>query len=38
MDVFFELLLWLTAIVGTLAVLAGMAELCEWLCDRAGER
>ena len=30
MDTFFELLLWLTAIVGMLAILACLAELCEW--------
>ena len=30
MDTLFELLLWLTAIVGTLATLACLAELCEW--------
>ena len=30
MDTLFELLLWMTAIVGTLAILAGLAELCEW--------
>lgn len=33
MDTFFELLLWMTAIVGTLAILAALAEVCEWFCD-----
>ena len=33
MDTLFELLLWLTAIVGTFAVLAALAELCEWACE-----
>ena len=40
MDTLLELLLWLTAIVGTLAALAMLAELCElietWMKRRRG--
>lgn len=34
MDTLFELLFWLTAIVGTLAILAALSELCEWVEDK----
>ena len=30
METFFQVLLWVTGIVGTLAILAALAELCEW--------
>ena len=33
MDTVFELLLWLTAILGIFAGLAALAELCEWAED-----
>lgn len=33
MDTIFELLVWGVAIVGTLAVLAALSELCEWAED-----
>ena len=31
----FELLLWLTGILGIFTVLAATAELCEWMADWA---
>ena len=38
MEIFFKILLWLTAIVGTLAILAALAELFEWFEDKIGRR